>query len=112
MTGFIDVPLMDKERKMDIFLDPDAYNFQDTDTITYELPPGFILEHLPDPVKISSKFGDYSRQVVMKDGLLLYYRNATIKGGTYSKTDFKEWTDFIKKVTRSDKDQVVFTSKT
>lgn len=112
MTGFIDVPLMDKERKMDLFLTPNAYNFQDIDTISYELPAGFAVEYLPDPVKVSSKFGEYSKQAFMKDGRLLYYRSAILKAGTYPKTDFKEWTDFIKKVIRSDKEQVVFTSKT
>lgn len=48
-------------------------------------------------------------QVVMKDGNLMYYRSATTKSGTYPKTDFKEWADFIKKASKSDKAMVVFT---
>lgn len=112
MTEFLDIPVMDKERKHDLFLNANVYNFQDIDTIVYELPPGFVLEHLPDPIKISSKFGEYSKQALMKDGRLVYYRSATLKSGTYPKTDFKEWSDFIKKVIKSDKEQVVFTSKT
>jgi hypothetical protein len=111
MTEFFKVPLTDRERKSELFLSPNWFDFCDTDTLTYELPENYVLEFLPEPVKISSKFGEYTSQMVMKEGKLLYYRSATAKSGTYPKTDFKEWADFIKKISRSDKATVVFTMK-
>jgi hypothetical protein len=112
MTGFMEVPLTDSERKADLYLDPDRYDFQDTDTLIYKLPATLVLEHLPAPVKISSKFGDYSKETLVKDGQLMHYRSVTVRSGTYPKADFKEWADFIKKVIKSDKEAVVFISKT
>jgi hypothetical protein len=109
MTDFFNVPLTDEERRSDLFLSPNWYDFYDTDTLVYELPENYVLEFIPEPVKISSKFGEYRSQAMMKDGKLMYYRSATTKSGTYPKTDFKDWADFIKKASKSDKATVVFT---
>ncbi len=111
MTNFMKIPFMDKERKSDLFLTPNAYNFHDADTLTYELPKNYEPEFLPEPVKISSKFGEYTAETIMKDGKLMYYRNVVIKSGTYPKADYKEWAEFIKKVLKSDRATVVFTQK-
>jgi transglutaminase-like putative cysteine protease len=111
MTSFLKIPFTEEERKSDLFLSPNWYDFYDTDTLTYELPEDYVLEFLPEPVTISSKFGEYTSKVVMKDGKLMYYRSATTKSGTYPKTDFKEWADFIKKASKNDKATVVFTRK-
>lgn len=109
MTSFMTVPLLEKERKADLFLNPNFYDFHDADTLTYELPKNYILEFMPEPVKITSKFGEYSARSVIKDGTLIYYRNVNVTSGTYPKTDFKDWAEFIKKVVKSDRDNVVFT---
>jgi hypothetical protein len=111
MTTFFKIPVMDQERESDLFLSPNWYDFQDTDTLTYELPETYAVEFLPEPVKISNKFGEYNSKMEMKDGKLMYYRSATTKSGTYPKTDFKEWADFIKKASKSDKAIAVFTLK-
>jgi hypothetical protein len=109
MTDFFNAPLTDEERRSDLVLSPNWYDFYDADTLVYELPENYVLEFLPEPVMISSKFGEYKSQAVMKDGKLMYYRSATTKSGTYPKTDFREWADFIKKASKSDKATIVFT---
>ena len=111
MTTFIPVPLLEKERKADLFLNPNSFDFHDSDTLMYELPKEYVLEYLPEPVKITSKFGEYSTQSIIKEGNLVYYRNVNIQSGTYPKSDYKEWADFIKKIVKSDKNNVVFTLK-
>jgi hypothetical protein len=111
MTAFFKIPVTDQERKSDLFLSPNWYDFYDTDTLTYELPENYVVEFIPEPVKISNKFGEYNAKMEMKDGKLMYYRSATTKSGTYPKTDFKEWADFIKKASKNDKATVVFTLK-
>jgi hypothetical protein len=108
MTTFMSVPLMDGERKTDLFLNANAYNFQDTDTLVYELPKNCVLEFLPQAVKITSRFGEYSSHSILKEGNLIYYRHVIVNSGTYPKTDFKDWVDFIKKVSKSDREGVVF----
>ncbi len=112
MTGFLKTPLTDKERMSDLYLNPNDFNFQDIDTITYELPLSYVLEFTPEPVKINSKFGEYTAHSIVKEHTLIYYRSVTVTGGAFPKTDFKEWADFIKKISKSDRATVVFTLKT
>jgi hypothetical protein len=111
MTDFFRIPVTDQERKLDLWLSPNWFDCYDTDTLTYELPENYVLEFLPEPIKISSKFGEYASQMLMKEGKLMYYRSVTTKSGTYPKTDFKEWADFVKKASKNDKAIVVFTLK-
>lgn len=111
MTKFLTVPLTDQERKGEVFLNANGFNFHDSDTLVYELPKNYIQEFLPEPAKIVSKFGTYTCQSIIKENTLIYYRNVVVNGGTYSKADFKEWADFIKKVVKSDKESVVFKLK-
>lgn len=111
MTNFMSIPLTDKARSADLFLNPNIYDFHDSDTLIYELPKNYVLEHSPDAVMITSKFGTYKSQSTMKDGNLIYYRDVQVHSGTYPKTEFKEWADFIKKVTKSDRDNIVFTER-
>lgn len=111
MTRFLSIPHANQERKAGLFLNINGFNFHDSDTLVYELPKNYELEFLPAPVKLISKFGEYSSQSVLKENALIYYRNVVVHDGTYPNTDFKEWIDFIKKVSKSDKESVVLKIK-
>ena len=111
MTTFIDVPLDEETRKSDLFLNPNIYNFQDIDTVSYELPANYVSEHIPEAINLTSKFGEYHQKISIVNGKLLYCRQVIIKSGTFPTTDYTEWVKFIKKVNKSDGNSVVFIKK-
>lgn len=89
-------------------LDLDAnWDWQDTDTVSYQLPASYTPEFIPAPVSLNAKFGDYAAQVSLKDGRLLYMRRITIRRGRHPASAYVEWVDFRRKVARHDKLQVV-----
>jgi hypothetical protein len=50
-----------------------------TDVIEIQLPPGFVVEDIPDPVKADYSFGEYSSKCEVKGNVLLYQRTYEIK---------------------------------
>ncbi len=111
MTTFLSVPVSDKERMASIYLNPNAFNFNDIDTVTYQLPANYVLEFAPETAQIKSKFGEYTARTIVKDGTLMYYRSVTVSSNSFPKEDYNAWVEFIKKVSKSDKANVVFTLK-
>ncbi|GAB3747530.1 DUF3857 domain-containing transglutaminase family protein [Spirosoma pomorum] len=85
-----------------------AYEFEDSDTITYQLPKGYAPEYQLAPLTIESKFGRYSTQVSMVGERLIYVRHLTMHQGRYPASAYNEWVDFRKKIAKADRAQMVF----
>jgi len=49
------------------------------DTFEVELPPGYTVDELPDPVKLDSDFASYSSQSEFKGSTVRYTREYTVK---------------------------------
>lgn len=87
------------------------YDFEDTDTITYQLPNGYIPEFTLEPQTITSKFGDYTARVAVEGDKVSYIRRVTMHQGRYPAEAYTEWIDFRKKIAKADKAQMVFVKK-
>lgn len=98
-------------RTSDFFLNPDDYNFTDSDSLVVEFPAKFKLETPPAPIKVQSKFGTYETSFTTQNTTAIYHRKVAITGGRFPASDYKEWTDFLKKIRRSDRTQLVLTEK-
>ncbi|MFC6996681.1 DUF3857 domain-containing protein [Rufibacter roseus] len=98
------VPLTTETRKHDVVL---TYPYYDVDSVEFEIPAGFKPESVPQPVKISSVFGEYEAKVNMKDGKLVYQRQLTMHKGRFAPDRYAELVEFLKKVSRADQQQVV-----
>lgn len=85
------------------------YDFDDSDTVEYILPKGFVPEFQVAPVTIESKFGHYTAQVTVSGDHITYVRHITMHGGRYPASAYSEWVDFRKKVAKTDRMQLVFT---
>ncbi|MCU0355187.1 MAG: DUF3857 and transglutaminase domain-containing protein [Cytophagales bacterium] len=85
--------------------------YQDVDTVVYQLPKGYGVEFLPDPVKIESKFGLYQAGVQAKEGEITYVRSITVNRGKYPAEAYNEWIEFRKKIAKADKAQMVLVNK-
>ncbi len=49
------------------------------DTFEVELPPGYTVDELPDPVKLETDFASYSSHSEFKGGTVRYMREYTVK---------------------------------
>ncbi len=89
-------------------LDLDAnWNWQDSDTVTYQLPQGYRPESMPAPLSLTATFGDYTAQAKLVNDKLVYTRRVTIRRGRHPATAYAEWVDFRKKIAKYDKVQLV-----
>lgn len=85
-----------------------SYDFIDSDTITYQLPKGYVPEYRIEPVTIESKFGMYTAQLKIDNEFITYIRKITMHRGRFPADAYKEWIDFRKKVAKADHTQMVF----
>lgn len=86
--------------------------YTDIDTIQYSLPEGIYPEYLPTPVKISSRFGEYEVNYILKQENLIYVRKLKMNKGEYPAESYNELVEFYRGLNRADNAKMVFLSKT
>ncbi|QJD80838.1 DUF3857 domain-containing transglutaminase family protein [Spirosoma rhododendri] len=84
------------------------YDYEDTDTVVYQVPEGYAPEFKLDPTVIESAFGRYSAQVAVEGKKVTYIRRMSMHGGRYPATTYTDWVAFRRKVARADRAQLVF----
>ena len=95
-------------RKYDIVVDR---GFYDTDEVTITLPDGYTLGVMPEDTTITSTYGEYRVKVEkISDKELAYNRSFLLREGTYPKTDYRAFRDFLKTVVKNDKQKIILTN--
>jgi transglutaminase-like putative cysteine protease len=94
-------------RKATVALGP-SYDFEDSDTIIYQLPKGYTPEYKIPPVAIDSKFGRYTTQLTVDGERVTYIRQVTMHRGRFPAAAYTEWVDFRRKIAKADRAQLVF----
>jgi len=84
------------------------YNYEDSDTITYQIPKGYVPEYIVPPVEIESTFGRYTARLTVNGDRMTYIRQVTMHGGRFLPAAYTDWVDFRKKVAKADRTQMVF----
>ncbi|WP_291032930.1 DUF3857 domain-containing transglutaminase family protein [Dyadobacter sp. 50-39] len=96
------------ERTTDFYLPVSDYNFTDLDTVFYEVPASYKLETSLPAFQIASAFGSYELKTTYENNKLICARKVVMNGGRYGSKDFAAWVDFLKKIRKADRAQVVF----
>ncbi|MCF2500336.1 DUF3857 domain-containing transglutaminase family protein [Dyadobacter chenhuakuii] len=96
------------ERTTDFYLPGSVYDFTDSDTVSYVIPANYKLETTLPSFQINSVFGTYESKTILENNKLLCSRKVVMNGGRYNAKDFPAWIDFLKKVRKADRAQVVF----
>lgn len=96
------------ERTTDFYLPLSDYDFMDLDSISYVVPKEYKLETILPSFQINSVFGTYESKTIFKDNQLLCSRKVILNGGRYQAKDYAGWIDFLKKMRKADRAQVVF----
>ncbi len=97
-------PPSQEERKLDIHF---RYATNELDTMTCFIPEGFEIEHLPEPVEISNRFGSFRAAVEQLDNRIVYTRQLSIRKGVYPAEVYPEVYDFYRSVVKADHGKLV-----
>ena len=84
--------------------------YLDEDTFKIEIPKGYEVEALPENITIKNKFGEYQFQISSSDNIITYKRRLFIKKGQYPNTDYKDYRDFRKQISKADNSKIVLKS--
>ncbi len=103
------VPDKNLARKNEIYIPTGYVTF---DSIRFKVPEKLSPEFLPEPTKISTRFGDYESSFKMDQGSVLYTRRLLIHRGTFPAATYGEWSDFYKNINKADNFKLVFLNKT
>lgn len=99
------------KRTADFFLNPEVYNFMNIDSLIFEMPEKYTKESIPPSVKIESQFGSYEVDIREDGSKLHYYQKITMNGGRFPADDYAAWNDFLRKIRRAERSQIVFVEK-
>jgi transglutaminase-like putative cysteine protease len=84
----------------------------DNDTIRYHIPENIYPEFLPEPIKITSRYGEYESTVKLDAGSLVYTRRVKMNKGEFPADSYTELIDFYKSINKADNMKMVFLNKT
>jgi len=104
-SGFVP---KNEERKIPFKLD---YEYINVDSILIEIPDGYIVESMPQPIKIETKFGYYQTTTNQKENQIIYIRTYVTEKGIFSTADYKAYYDYRKQTVKADKAKLVFVKK-
>lgn len=65
---------------------------RETDTYDIELPKGYVVDDIPDPVKIDVGFATYESKIEMIGPKLRYWRQYTVRELTIPPQKYDDWT--------------------
>jgi hypothetical protein len=109
--GLLSRPLelpVTSERTNDFYLPYADYAFTDIDTISYAVPAKYKLETALPATQFTSPFGSFEIITTFENNQLLTYRKVVLYGGRYPASEYAAWIDFLKKIRKADRTQVVF----
>jgi hypothetical protein len=99
---------LDSVRKYDIVFD-DAY--RDVDSITIQIPAGYLAEAIPPEVKIDSRFGKYAATVKVEGDKIMYIRFREEWKARFPAGDYPELVKFQDQLYKADRARVVLVKK-
>ncbi|MDC8003172.1 DUF3857 domain-containing protein [Aureisphaera galaxeae] len=107
LNRFTYIPKRYKNRKFPLYI---SRGFVDEDEVSIELPPGFGVTSLPEPIQLETKFGMYTSQLTETEpGKYKYQRKFEIHEGEFPKEEYENYRKFMKKVARHDNQKIILT---
>ncbi|MFN8258462.1 MAG: DUF3857 domain-containing protein [Bacteroidales bacterium] len=93
-----------EERKLPFRL---TYAFTDVDSVQIEIPAGYTVESMPQPIELNTKFGGYSIKVIQEGNKITYIRKYYTEKGIFQTQDYAAYYDFRKQLVKADKAKLV-----
>lgn len=99
--------LTEKDRSHPVMLDSNSFR----EKVTFNLPQGFAVDELPDPISVETPFGKYATTYEARDGKLYFTRSLTTKRGTIPVGEYNKIRDFFSKMRDAEQSPVVLIRK-
>jgi len=90
-------------RKHPVVLRANAYS----ETVMVQLPSGFKVDEMPDPVSLDTPFGTYITSYEVKDNQLVFKRQLSQKATTIAPTDYEKVRKFFENIRAAENAPVV-----
>jgi hypothetical protein len=94
-------------REQPVVLEPYALD----ETVKVNMPEGFKVDELPDPIKLDTPFGSYATTCEVKDGQLLFTRKLTQRAATIPVAQYEMVRSFFQKIRAAEQSPVVLARK-
>ena len=94
-------------RRHPVVLRANAYS----ETVRFQLPSGFTVDEVPDPVKIQTSFGSYVTSYEVKDNQLVFKRQLSQQATTISPADYEAVRKFFESIRAAENAPVVLARK-
>lgn len=99
--------LTEKSRKHPINFESNSF----TERVQVELPKGFEVDEMPDPVRLSLPYGTYETSYSVKEGKLFFSRSLVTKRSTVPVEKYSEVQAFFSKIRDAEQSPVVLIKK-
>lgn len=94
-------------RKHPVVLGSQAF----TETVRVNLPVGFDVDEMPDPLKLDTPFGNYTSTYDVKDGQLLFTRTLSLRATTIPADQYATVRSFFERIRAGEQAPVVLAKK-
>jgi hypothetical protein len=94
-------------RKHPVVLQANAYS----ETVRFQLPAGFAVDEVPDPVKIQTSFGSYATSYEVKGNELVFKRQLSQQAMTIGPGDYEVVRKFFENIRAAENAPVVLARK-
>ena len=102
-----DLSLTAPTRKHPVVLHANAYS----ETVRVQLPAGFVVDELPDAVKIQTAFGSYVTSYEVKNNELVFKRQLSQQATTIAAADYETVRKFFESIRAAENAPVVLARK-
>jgi hypothetical protein len=99
--------LTEAKRKHPIVIKATSYS----ESVSVKLPVGFVVDEMPDPVKLETSFGFYATTYEVKDGQLLFTRKLVQRAATIPVDGYASVRSFFEKIRAAELAPVVLARK-
>lgn len=99
--------LTEAKRKHPIVIKATAYS----ESVSVKLPAGFVVDEMPDPVKLETSFGSYATTYEVKDGQLLFTRKLVQRASTIPVDGYASVRSFFERIRAAELAPVVLARK-
>jgi hypothetical protein len=81
------------------------------DSVVYQLPVGYQIEHLPQNKVIENEFGKYTYQLKAENDKIIFHRLLVLNKGRYSKEEFDKIHGFFNSIATFDRERIILKKK-
>ncbi|MBV9209690.1 MAG: DUF3857 domain-containing protein [Acidobacteria bacterium] len=99
--------LSEAKRQYPVVLNSRAIN----ETVRVKLPTGFVVDEMPDPIKLNTSFGTFTASYEVKDGDLVFTRSLVQRASTIPVEDYAKVKSFFAGIRAAEQAPVVLAKK-